>query len=307
MSVRETGFGGGILQPQPMRAVQVAVAAVQRCRRPRREHRTPAERRHPARQRAGQPGEDIKVVAALFQQVAAGEFAKAAPVAVKECPLGGTQVLVRLDAHYPAQVAAIYARLDPQVERCVAQHEADEQVAVGGACRVPDRLTVGHRGRHRLLAEYVLAMLESGHRGLAMGVVGRGHHHQVDVVALHDLPVTGDHLRPRVQFVAYAPRGIGARVVERGEPRATERLEPRQNVPPARPAAHRPDTQLTHGARSCRHGWREERRNVAVLHLHDYSRHGTLRPPVGRTRQLRCSGFAADERPVVPDSTCPGR
>ena len=26
-----------------------------------------------------------------------------------------------------------------------------------------------------------------------------------------------------------------------------------------------------------------------------------------RRRQLRCSGFAADERPVVPDSTRPGR
>ena len=178
-----------------MRAVQVTVAAVQRRRRAWCEHRPPAERRHAARQRAGEPGEDVEVVAALLQQVAAGELAEAAPVAVKERALRRAQVLVRLDAHHPAQVAAVDARLDAAVERRVAQHEADEQVAVGGARRVPDRLTVGHRGGHRLLAEHVLAVLEGGHRRLAVGVVRRTHKHQVDVVALHHLPVAGDHLR----------------------------------------------------------------------------------------------------------------
>ena len=232
-----------------MRAVQVAVAAVQRRRRARREHRPAAERRHAARQRTGEPGEDVEVVAALFQQVAAGELAEAAPVAVEERSLRRAQVLVRLDAHHPSQVAAVDARLDPEVERRVAQYEADEQMTVGGARRIPDRLTVGHRGGHRLLAEHVLAVLECGHRRLPVGVVGRTHQHQVDIVALHHLPVAGHHLRLGGQFRPHPLRGTGARIVQRGDARAAERLQPRHDVPAARPAAHRPDAQLTHGGR----------------------------------------------------------
>ena len=218
-----SGLRWRILQAQAMGAFQVTVAAVQGRLGARREHRTAAERGHPARQRAGEPGEDVQVVAALLQQVAAGELAEPAPVTVEKRPLRRAQVLVRLDTHQAAQVAALEAPLQLAVERRVAQHEADDQMAFGGARRVPDRLAVGHGGGHRLLAEHVLAVLEGGDRGLPVGMVGRAHQHQVHVVAPHHLAVAGHHAGLRSQLRPHPLGGARSGIVQGGDARPAER------------------------------------------------------------------------------------